>query len=445
MKINYIKLITFIAFAAILVLQVIWLCTNYRLLEANFKKNIDSQFLFSIEQESALRVDDPRYKPKDKVIRGTNMKYDQYTNNRAIQDWLYGEDFPHISLEKVDSIFRGQAKKEFGIMDHSFILTDSLGHIKQTFPQEKKNFSSRFAYKKTIQLRNIAPEYLTLTITSPYKIIFGKMALLLLASLVLGIIVVYGLILQIRMINKQNKAAKIREDFTQSMIHGMKSPITSILMGISTLRSGKKDGNPEEKERYYNIMSRAGNRILTLVNEALTIAQFEDDKVTLSKQNINLPDLLGILKDRYVDNISKPVNFKIETREVKNIYADLNYISEAFGNIIDNAIKYSKENQDADITVSSSLNGNYTKIVFRDKGIGIPAKDQKKIFRKFARSMAVIESKNKVSGFGLGLNFVYQVVKAHKGTITVNSKLGSYSEFIINLPNTDEEDKTITD
>jgi len=59
--------------------------------------------------------------------------------------------------------------------------------------------------------------------------------------------------------------------------------------------------------------------------------------------------------------------------------------------------------------------------------------------------MAVINSKNKISGFGLGLNFVYQVIKAHSGTIKVNSLLGSYSEFIINLPDKDENNKTVVD
>jgi two-component system phosphate regulon sensor histidine kinase PhoR len=190
-------------------------------------------------------------------------------------------------------------------------------------------------------------------------------------------------------------------------------------------------------------MERSGNHILSLVNEVLNIAQFEDDKVTLLKQHIILSDLLGSLKDKYIEITTKPVRFNINTQEADTIYADLHYISEAINNIIDNAIKYSKENQDAEINVSSSLKGNYIQIVFRDNGIGISEKDQQRIFDKFERSMSVIENKNKVSGFGLGLNFVYQVIKAHKGTIRANSKLGSFSEFIINLPNKDENDKTV--
>ena len=106
-----------------------------------------------------------------------------------------------------------------------------------------------------------------------------------------------------------------------------------------------------------------------------------------------------------------------------------------FDNLIENAVKYSKENEDADITVTSSQNGNSIQITFKDLGIGISEKDQKIIFQKFERSMAVINSPNKISGFGLGLNFVQQVVQAHGGTVKVNSRLGSYSEFIINLPN----------
>jgi two-component system phosphate regulon sensor histidine kinase PhoR len=434
MKNKYVYLITFVALVSILFLQGIWLYNSYSLLEAEFKKDISNIFIHSVMAEGLLRVDDPAFKPTDRVIRGFKAKNDDYTNNKALHDWLYEEKSPPILLVNVDSIFNDGIKKDFENMNYSFLITDSLGNQAAFLNHRQTKLNERFPYKETIQLRNIAPEYITLTIASPYKIIFGKMILMLIASAILAIIVIYGLILQINTIRKQKKIAQYRQDFTHAMIHDMKNPITTILLGINSLKIGKKDDKPQQKEQYYAIISRAGNHILKLVNEVLKIAQFEGDKIMLSKQQIDLSDLLGSLKEKYIANTAKTVNFDIELNNVENIYADLHYIHEAFDNLLENAIKYSKPNEEVDIKISSNFDGNNTQIIFKDKGIGIPEKDQKKIFQKFERSMSVINSKNKISGFGLGLNFVYQVIKAHSGSIKVNSRWGSYSEFIINIP-----------
>jgi len=444
MKINYIRLITFAALASIFFLQGMWLYNTYKLLETEFRKNVNDLFIISVENEVVLRLDDPAKKGtwKQREIWGFQVKNDRYTNNRALQDYLYNEDYP-ISLEKVDSIFKEEAKKSFEHLDYSFLLTDSLNN-KIGFLSSETNFSEHFAYKETIQLRNIAPEYITLLISSPYKIIFGKMLLMLIGSLIVVIFVIYCLIFQVRIINEQDKIAKLRQDFTHSMIHDMKNPITSILVGVSALKNGDIEDKPQMKEHFYTIISQEGERILRLANKVLEIAHFEEQSVILTKEAINLPDLLEGLKKKYSSITAKKVSFRFELNGVETVYADPHYIYEAFDNLIDNAIKYSKENEDADLTITSFQKEKDVQLSFKDNGIGISEKDQEIIFEKFERSMAVISSRKKVSGFGLGLNFVYQVIKAHGGTILVNSKLGSYSEFIINLP-TDENDKTVTD
>ena len=446
MNTNHIKLVTCVALIAILVLQAMWLYNTYKLLETDFKENINSLFILSVGKETMLRMDDPARKEMRErtIVEGVHPQNDHYTNNRFFQDYLYKENDPiPISLEKVDSIFREQIKKDYENLGHSLILTDSLGNQKKIIMQGKKNVSDRFSYKETIQLRNIAPEYITLIITSPYKIIFGKMLLMLIGSFILAVIVVYGLILQIRIINRQNRIAELRQDFTHAMIHDMKNPITSILAGISMLKSGKMDEKPQLKEHYYTIITQEGEHILKLANKILEIAQFEGRQVILSKQQINLPDLLSSLTEKYLLNTTKGIHFHIELNGVGHIYADLHYIYEAFDNMIDNAIKYSKKNEDVEIYITSFYRDNSTQIVFKDTGIGISAKDQKKIFQKFERTLSIIKNQNKISGFGLGLNFVYQAINAHGGTIKVNSRLGVYSEFIINLPYNNEDNKTV--
>jgi len=456
MKNKYIRLTTFISLIAILFLQGMWLYNTYKLVEADLIKETSRHFFTAIEKITSIQLNDTTKREiwdgKTISMDGLNL-HDMRDNHKMImmvRDFLYAENCP-IPLNMLDSVFRGESKNRF--RDYSYIVTDSLGNQKDFFNSinRDRQHDSRFTYKETIQLRNINPEYITLSFSSAYLsgstvgLVIKKMSLTLLASVIVAIIVIYSLITQIMIIRKQDRIAKIRQDFTHAMVHDMKNPITSIIMGVNSLKSGKIDDKPQVKENYYSIITQESERILKLANKVLEIAQFEEQEAVLLKQQVNLSDLLERLKEIYVSNTSKNVNFNIELNNVVNIYANVHYIYEVFDNIIDNAVKYSKENEDINIYITSFYNKNSVQIVFKDTGIGISEKDQKKIFEKFERSLSVIENKKKTSGFGLGLSLVYQVIKAHGGTIDVNSQLNSFSEFIINLPNNNEYDKIIVD
>ena len=118
---------------------------------------------------------------------------------------------------------------------------------------------------------------------------------------------------------------------------------------------------------------------------------------------------------------------------VRHVLADEQYLAEAISNLVDNAIKYSKENIEISITTQDS--DKYVLLKVRDNGIGISRDDQRIIFDKFGRA-AVHEQNRKggVSGFGLGLNYVDQVMQAHGGKVTVTSEKDKYSEFTLFIP-----------
>lgn len=113
--------------------------------------------------------------------------------------------------------------------------------------------------------------------------------------------------------------------------------------------------------------------------------------------------------------------------------ADEQYLTEAISNLIDNAIKYSKD--EIEISITSQENDKYILLKVRDNGIGISKEDQLIIFDKFGRA-AIHEQNRKggVSGFGLGLNYVDQVMQAHGGKVTVQSEKDQYSEFTLYIP-----------
>ena len=152
----------------------------------------------------------------------------------------------------------------------------------------------------------------------------------------------------------------------------------------------------------------------------------------MNKTEVELTPIIEKLTEKFKAKAQKPVNFIISL-QAKTAYADNDYVSEVLSNLIDNAIKYSKESVEIHITTEESE--RYTILKVRDNGLGISEADQRIIFQKYERAAAAKRSRrNGASGFGLGLNFVDQVIKAHEGRIFVNSTEGEFTEFTIYLP-----------
>lgn len=260
----------------------------------------------------------------------------------------------------------------------------------------------------------------------------GKLLYYFFATILALCILLYAIRKQVNIIQRQDELARIREDFSYAMIHDMKNPISSILMGLKVLRSGKVDDKPEKREKYFDILETESQHLLALANKVLTISKLEHGQLLLDKNWIELRPMLEPLIDTFTAKAGKPISFRLDLAET-GVYADEEYLKEALSNLIDNAIKYSKDT--VDIQISSCLYNNYTQIKVRDNGIGIPLAAQRTIFDKFERVVAKPgENTKKVSGFGLGLNYVMNVARAHGGYVSVESREGKYSEFTVSLP-----------
>ena len=236
----------------------------------------------------------------------------------------------------------------------------------------------------------------------------------------------------LRYLDEQKMMADLRNDFSYAMVHDMKSPLSSIIMGARFLHSGKVDDKPQIKEKYYSIIESEAEHLLALVNKLLTISKLENKKLILNKQTVNLEPIIDDLVEKAKAKTEKNIDFIVDLM-TKHVLADEQYLAEAISNLIDNAIKYSKD--DIKISITSHQNDKYVLLKVRDNGIGISKEDQRIIFDKFERA-AVHEHNRKggVSGFGLGLNYVDQVMQAHGGKVTVNSEKDNYSEFTLYIP-----------
>ena len=426
-KTKYLKIITAISLTSILALQLMWLCNTYILIRNNISEEINQILYTGMEDEAITRL--------NKTPKGTNIKGEAATDSipeiTYLEEGLYNLGY-YISIEDVDSIASTL------LLEHKissdFILNLINPKTGEVLQQSKKgNFCLWNAiHSKEIPIRTDLSQTVQMILVNPHWSIFARMGILLLSTAVMVVFAFIGLFYQIKIIITERKIARLKEDFSYAMIHDMKTPISSAIMCTSRLHSGKLDDKPEIKNHYFTIVENELEHLLALSNKVLTLAKLEQHKLVMNKKEVPLSPMIEDLIEKFTIKTEKTIHFTTDLKTEK-VYADEEFLKEAISNLIDNAIKYSKES--VKINISSSSDANHDIINIYDNGIGIPQKDQKKIFEKFERASAIKQTrKGGPSGFGLGLNYVYQVMEAHEGRVYINSIEGEFSEFSLLIP-----------
>ena len=456
MKIKHIRWVAFIGLLAIISLQYVWLVNTYRLTKESIQSKSDEVFKDASMQEVFYRMDllkkelQRKYADKDTALMvkvelddDYDFKSERISNDNANQ-WLIAN--MHISIQEevlkmykipvsltnLDSIYQANLSLEGIDARVVSCITDSLGHIlKSSRPMRK----GAYGLLKTslYPISHNRAENLQAFIVNPYWVISQRMTLVLIATVLMMALIIYCLVYQIRIIARQNKIARMRADFSYAMIHEMKTPLACILMGTQMLRSGRLDTYPDKREKHFQILEDESEHLLSLTNKVLTLSKLENYQLRLLKEEVQLRPMLEDLIEKYTAKADKPVHFSLQL-ESEWVYADEEFLREAISNLIDNSIKYSGE--EVDIQISSFCQADQSFLIkVRDNGMGIPLKDQSRIFEKYERASAADRSrKGGASGFGLGLNYVFRVAEAHGGKVSVESIEGEYSEFSLFLP-----------
>lgn len=446
MKVQYIWFFFCISIALLIIFQTLWLLNTYQLEKKGTHEELNKLFSESVKDEVRTRME------IEKSIKDTSIiAIDQYlyvSNEFTIPDEakIIGE----FEINDAEGFEAGyyQQLLDFAGIPFNLILLDSIFDSKL----EKSNLKVKYLIKynnangnlinqvgdsiwdnnlfKTESHLIINGNYVesSLDINSPT--IFKRMSGILIISILMLSLIMGLLIYQIKFIRNNQMFNILREDFANALTHDLKSPLNTIYITLSNYSSGKYSNNPDFLERTNKIAISQILQIQSLVEKMLTIARIEENKLKLELINIDIESIINASIETFSLITSKNIEFRTTFNlDNENIFADKTLLYNSINNLIDNAIKYS--NRDVMIEIDCYTLEKKLYIVISDNGCGISLKDQQVIFNKYERGSAI---KQNIKGFGLGLNYVKQVIKAHHGSVSLHSIMGKGSKFTIAIP-----------
>lgn len=361
-----------------------------------------------------------------------NDLYDELISINVYKDYK-----PKVDSLMLDSVLKQELFDAGITARYSYKITSKLANAKQreNFKDPQKSCDSLHCFF-TINLSPnnvyVTPQYLSVYFPNQKNYLLKTMWLMLSVSAIVILILIFAFYYTISTISKQKKLSHIKNDFISNMTHEFKTPISTISLACEMLNDSAVAKTPEKQSRFLKMIKDENKRLSILVESILQTSILDKGEFKLKRSDNNVHDIIEqaiqntqLLIDARNGHIDKQLNAKKCV-----INADKVHLTNIIFNLIDNAIKYTKENPQILISTLDTENGILISV--KDNGIGISKENQRKIFDKFYR--VPTGNVHNVKGFGLGLSYVQAVVLKHNGTINVESELGKGSTFKIVMP-----------
>ncbi len=274
--------------------------------------------------------------------------------------------------------------------------------------------------------------YILLSFPSAQLFLQRNSDLLAYASLILIAIIIIMFFISIRALTVQRKLDTMKSEFINNMTHEIKTPLSTVSLACEMLRDESISNDEASRKNFLGIINDENQRLRVLVDTILQSAKMSNKKFRINPKEVDVHSLIEKVSQSFNLTLANRSGI-LETRLEASpsvIVADEIHLTNLIYNLIDNGIKYSPTSPH--ITVATSVADGRFLLSVSDNGLGISKEDQKHVFEKFYRvSTGDIHN---VKGFGIGLNYVAQVVKLHQGHITLESELGKGSTFTVSLP-----------
>lgn len=262
--------------------------------------------------------------------------------------------------------------------------------------------------------------------------VISRIAPQIIFSAFLTAITVAAFIIMYRSLRSQERVMEMKNDFISNVTHELKTPIATVSVALEALRDFHALKNPAKTAEYLGIAHHELNRLSLMTDKILKASIFEQQGVVFVPGLVKMDDIVKQVTESLTVVLDKKhIKTMVKLNGTKfDIQGSDMHLTNVVYNLLDNAIKYSSDNTSINIDLAS--NENNVTLVVRDQGIGIDAIHHKRIFERFFR--VPTGDVHNTRGYGLGLNYVADVVRSHGGTIKLESALGKGSCFTLNLP-----------
>ena len=287
---------------------------------------------------------------------------------------------------------------------------------------------------------NPRPNWLFLYFPSQNSFLLKETGLLVIPTVILTTMLIGIFVFTILIILKQKKLSDIKNDFINNMTHELKTPISTISLASQMLRDNSVTNTPKSVDHISGIIYQESKRLTTQVEKVLQMAVFNEATLKLKFKEVNINSLINSVVLNFELRV-KSRNGELTSELIADpaiIKADEVHITNVLFNLLDNAVKYSKD--EPKIHIATELKDHFLVVSVKDQGIGIQSEHISQIFERFYR--VPTGNVHDVKGFGLGLSYVKKIVEVHKGKIKVESAPNKGTKFMIYFPiNTEENGK----
>jgi two-component system phosphate regulon sensor histidine kinase PhoR len=431
-----IALIT-VSLMGIIYIQVSWIRTLALFREEQLKEKLSAiiqQVSEELISQRSATFNTPGLLPKMNLPGDVNDIYRQFSvTNRftvfEIKEKLQRE-FNRQNLKDTRFEFAVASDNVFGhyeLKSPNFMAqaVDTMHNLKIWYPLVASSGS---------WLESLAPdEVLVIVVPDVKSYVFQSLGWMIAGAILFTLIIITAFYLTFGTLLRQKKLSEMKSDFINNMTHELKTPLATISLAVDALKSEKVLSNPEKLSYFTGMIKDENKRMNGHVETILQAAQIERQQEQLNKKEIHVHEVI----EKVIGNLELQIQEKNGTVDLllnaanDRMLADPVHFTNLINNLLDNAVKYSKE-ESLHIKVCTKNIGKSIRIVVEDHGIGMSKETVTRVFEKFYR--AHTGNVHNVKGFGLGLSYVKAITDAHDGKIKVESVLGKGSTFTVDFP-----------
>ncbi|NDV58647.1 HAMP domain-containing sensor histidine kinase [Bacteroides sp. 519] len=364
--------------------------------------------------------------------------YQRALLDEVVRDMLYrASDRPlneRVNFKNLDGYLRAEFINNNVALTYHFSVIDNLGReVYKCSDYEAKG--SEMSYSQVLFPNDPPSKMSMVKVHFPERrdYIFNTVSFMI-PSMVFTFVLLITFIFTIYIVFRQKKLTEMKNDFVNNMTHEFKTPISTISLAAQMLKDPAVGKSPQMFQHISGVINDETKRLRFQVEKVLQMSMFDKQKATMKMKEIDANELIAGVINTFTLKVES-YNGKITSDlEAENpfIFVDEMHFTNVIFNLMDNAVKYKKPDDELVLKVRTWNESGKLLISIQDNGIGIKKENLKKIFDKFYRVHT--GNRHDVKGFGLGLAYVKKIIQDLKGTIRVESDVNVGTKFIIALP-----------